>query len=125
MLSGTGCSIKKSENQLYSHTSPHYDRAVLQKAIYSKLLDNAPTLKSHYCRKSEDTHMHARKKKRLLSATKHFPDCSIKTCSYSHHGTTNAICASNSREKTCQLKTGKSIATRKTKLKWKIPQTRN
>ena len=60
---------KKSENQLYSHTSPYYDRAALQKA---------PTLKSHYCRNSEDTHMHARKMENLLSAPKHFPDCSIK-----------------------------------------------
>ena len=63
---------KKSENQLYSHTSPHYDRAVLQKVICSKLLDKAATLKSHYCRKSEGTHMHARKKERLLSTTKIF-----------------------------------------------------
>ena len=69
---------KKSENQLYSHTSPHYDRASLQKAICSKLLDNAPTLISHYCRKSENTHMHASKKERPLPASKHVPHCSIK-----------------------------------------------
>ena len=62
---------KKSENQLYSHTYPHFHRAALPKAICSKLLDKAPALKSHYCRKSEDTHMHARKKKRLLSAPKY------------------------------------------------------
>ena len=41
---------KKSENQLYLHTSPYYDRAALQKAICYKLLNEAPTLISHYRR---------------------------------------------------------------------------
>ena len=69
---------KKSKNQLYSHTFPHYDQAALQKAICSKILNKAATHKSDYCRKSEDTHKQAMKKEILLSAPKHFPDCFIK-----------------------------------------------
>ena len=57
---------KESENQFYSHTSPHYDRTALQKAICSKLLNKAATLKPHHCRKSEETHMHARVQERLI-----------------------------------------------------------
>ena len=64
---------KISENQLYSHTSPHYGRA-------------AP------------------------SATQNFPDCSIKTCP--------------SQQERLFYK-NMSIATRETKLKLQIPQTRN
>ena len=104
---------KKSENQVYSHTYHLYDRALLQNAICSKLLDNAHTLKSHYCSKSEGTHMHARKKGRLLSATKHFYILSTERSMRS---------ARHAREKkkTCHLKTGQPIATRKMKLEAQI-----
>ena len=62
------------------------------------------------------------KKERLLSVPKHFPDCSIKIISHSQHGKINAISEASSIEETCHIRTGKSIAKRKTKLKLQIPQ---
>ena len=49
----------------------------------------------------------------------------LNICSYSHHGKINAISESSSIQETCHLKNAKSIATRTSKLKLLIPQSRN
>ena len=54
-----------------------------------------------------------------------FQSVLLNTCSYSHDGKINTIDESSSRDETCHLKNAKSIATRKSKFKLLIPQSKN